>query len=301
MTKENKQRPLPDFLGIGAQRTGSSWLYRRLGEHPELWLPPIKEIHFFDELRSTTTSQQEKIHKDLKHRYRAYNMPKNVPAVKEPNLLWDINYFLRPKSITWYRSLFKQGIDKTAGEITPAYMMLSVEAVKAIYPLNPKLKVIFFMRDPVGRVWSAAVRHFVTNSKRNMQDVSGDEIIKFAKNHDTVMKTDYLRALSVWESVFPADQVHVDFFDNIQENPDEVLLRIFDFLGVEKSTKYMRVDIRKKVASSTQKAKMEIPYSVQYEICLQNIEPLQKLSKRFGEHATKWLERAEKILDGKKS
>jgi hypothetical protein len=37
---------LPDFIGIGAQRSGTSWLYACLQEHPELCLPR-KEINFF--------------------------------------------------------------------------------------------------------------------------------------------------------------------------------------------------------------------------------------------------------------
>lgn len=36
----------PDFIGIGAQRSGTSWLYACLFEHPEICMPK-KEIHFF--------------------------------------------------------------------------------------------------------------------------------------------------------------------------------------------------------------------------------------------------------------
>ncbi len=38
----------PDFVGIGAQRAGTSWLYHALNAHPEIFLP-LKEVHFFDE------------------------------------------------------------------------------------------------------------------------------------------------------------------------------------------------------------------------------------------------------------
>lgn len=38
----------PDFLGIGVQRAGTTWLHNCLTEHPELFLPKKKEIHFFD-------------------------------------------------------------------------------------------------------------------------------------------------------------------------------------------------------------------------------------------------------------
>lgn len=38
--------PLPDFLGLGAERAGTSWIYACLQEHPELCMPE-KELHFF--------------------------------------------------------------------------------------------------------------------------------------------------------------------------------------------------------------------------------------------------------------
>ena len=38
----------PHFLGIGAQRAGTTWLHSTLASHPEIWMPRIKEIHYFD-------------------------------------------------------------------------------------------------------------------------------------------------------------------------------------------------------------------------------------------------------------
>lgn len=293
-------RALPDFIGIGAQRSGTSWLYRHLGEHPELWLPPIKEIHFFDRLGAAASAKREKLYNDFRQRYRAYTSAKTLPKVKQPNFAWDINYFFRPRNFSWYSSLFKQGADKVTGEITPQYMLLSKEIVEEIYSLNPLMKVILIMRDPVDRVWSAVVRHFVTNHKRTMQDINEEELLIFAKNQGTVLRTNYLRTLSIWESVFPSIQIHIDFFDNIQQNPIDVLLRIFEFLDVEKSSEYMRVDPQQKVASSTKKAKVAIPLALEYEICTENFEQLTELSQRFGGHTIKWLERAKKVLADQK-
>jgi hypothetical protein len=38
----------PQFLGIGAQKAGTTWLYENLRIHPELFLPKPKELHYFD-------------------------------------------------------------------------------------------------------------------------------------------------------------------------------------------------------------------------------------------------------------
>ena len=37
----------PNFLVIGAAKAGTTWLYSCLYEHPEIYLPDIKELHFF--------------------------------------------------------------------------------------------------------------------------------------------------------------------------------------------------------------------------------------------------------------
>lgn len=39
---------LPDFLCIGSQRAGTTWLHECLREHPDLFLPEQKELHFFN-------------------------------------------------------------------------------------------------------------------------------------------------------------------------------------------------------------------------------------------------------------
>jgi GT2 family glycosyltransferase len=40
---------LPDFLGIGAQKAGTTWLYENLRRHPGVFLAHPKELHYFDE------------------------------------------------------------------------------------------------------------------------------------------------------------------------------------------------------------------------------------------------------------
>ena len=39
---------LPNFLIIGAQKAGTTWLAKCLGEHPDVFIPEIKEIYYFD-------------------------------------------------------------------------------------------------------------------------------------------------------------------------------------------------------------------------------------------------------------
>src|SRR5512144_852419 len=38
---------LPTFIGIGAQRAGTTWAYNCLAEHPDVFMTRKKELHFF--------------------------------------------------------------------------------------------------------------------------------------------------------------------------------------------------------------------------------------------------------------
>lgn len=38
----------PTFLGIGAQKAGTTWLHRMLRLHPDIGMPEQKELHFWD-------------------------------------------------------------------------------------------------------------------------------------------------------------------------------------------------------------------------------------------------------------
>lgn len=39
---------LPDFIGIGAIKSGTTWLWACLREHPDIFMPAMKELEFFD-------------------------------------------------------------------------------------------------------------------------------------------------------------------------------------------------------------------------------------------------------------
>ena len=49
----------PDFIGLGAQKAGTSWLHACLYEHPDLYMPASKETHFFSNYYDKGTSWYE--------------------------------------------------------------------------------------------------------------------------------------------------------------------------------------------------------------------------------------------------
>lgn len=56
---------LPNFICPGAQKCGTTSLYRTLKQHPDIYLPPIKEVRFFmDRYYSNRREKYQKFYRD---------------------------------------------------------------------------------------------------------------------------------------------------------------------------------------------------------------------------------------------
>lgn len=109
---------LPTFLVVGAARSGTTSLYHYLGEHPEVFVPKIKEINYF----SYTPSFQ--------------------PSVSATTL-------------QEYERLFSMApVDSARGEVSPSYLT-SPTAPQRIMELVPDVRIIVILRNPVDRVFGA--------------------------------------------------------------------------------------------------------------------------------------------------
>src|SRR3954447_22208805 len=63
------RRPGPDFLCIGAHKAGSTWLYQQLDSHPDFWMPPVKELHYFDQLSRVQRAADPRCRDERDHRF----------------------------------------------------------------------------------------------------------------------------------------------------------------------------------------------------------------------------------------
>lgn len=224
----------PDFLCIGAQKSGTTWLHDNLVRHPQIWLPPIKEIHYFDRPHDSLTArlfgQAVRLRKGRQHLRRTVRHSITGHASAR-DLAWAWRYALGRRSDDWYASLFEQRPGFVTGEICPGYARLSVEVIQRIGRLMPEGRIVYLLRHPIERAWSAAVMHFNDSGVRDFRRTDPIEIEAWLGRPKTLEHAGYVGAIERWRSVF-ADRLLIGFYDELRADPGQFLGRIQRFLGV---------------------------------------------------------------------
>ena len=272
----------PDFLVIGAQRAGTTWLHRVLRQHPSLWLPPVKELHYFDRLETKRTIL------DPKERRRV--------GLKQLLSLdpWLVSYWLRARSDEWYARLFRDAKAKglVAGEITPAYATLDETVLRRIKRLNDNIKLIFVMRDPVERAWSA-----VNNAAKKGLPMPRrvEKSIKRARESGAAARSAYADTIRRLEAVFPASQVHYCFFEDLRDRPEALTSDLFSFLGVEPVPP---TPVQLPQAVNVAAGSKPIPPEFSRTMARDYLPMVGDLCRRFDGPPHRWRARYETLLNG---
>jgi Sulfotransferase family len=301
MTSRGDKATLPTFLGIGAPRAGTTWLHANLRKHPEIWLTPVKEVHYFD-TRHRKRRRNNFYRRHLRKRARRYlrrttygERWRNGTLLSE--LAWDVHFFVPPRTNRWYQRIFRPDRGQIGGEITPAYSILGPDVVREIHEINPELRVIYMLRDPIERSWSSAISELARRRGRSPERITEKQLLRHFERTAHVLRTDYLRTVDTWETVFGRDQMFVGFLDEVREAPADLLLRLYRFLRVSDSREHIPPDLTRKVNSSREYS-TAIPERVRIHLAEIYLPQLHDLSERFGEPATGWLRRAEVSLTG---
>ena len=229
----------PDFLCIGAQKAGTTWLDHNLRRHPRLWLPPVKELQYFSHLylrgaRIWTT----------RHRVSAGSRALKRYIEGTPAGEWDVPFVARIADIAsgeisdeWYGRIFGLAPrGRICGEITPDYATLPEEGVRHVAALSPGVKIILLMRDPIERSWSH-IRMMMRT--RRITDLAAIE--QMARNPDQLRRADYTAIMDTWSRAIPPGRFHIAFADDISEKPADVLGGVCAFLGIAYRERYFRL------------------------------------------------------------
>ncbi len=282
----------PCFLGIGATRSGTSFLHARLREHPQIWLPPQKEIHYFNFQRPLGYWNR----RHMKHLRRL--LPELGAALRGKRgvlgeLRWQLRYFLGPRNDAWFLSLLEPPPGLVTGQIEPTYATLPLDTIRLVHELLPDARLLFMMRDPIDRAWSAVALSTAKKKNRPMTEVGEHEI--FEKIHRSgLLRSSYLEQIERWEQVYPKESFLFGFFDEILQVPSALLDRVLAFIGLEPFGE-LEASARDPV-HDTRRFKVEIPPHIERHLAKRLVAPTRALAARFGGYTSRWLERMERVL-----
>lgn len=274
----------PDFLCIGAQKSGTTWLYKNLEMIPDFEMPPHKELHYFNNIGAKGLTiidlKKYKTRLLLKRRIKYHWTQRSVNKLK-----WDIKYIFNKRTEDWYISLFKRPTGKIAGDISPAYSTLDEQAVRYISKILPEIKVLLILRNPIDRAWSHAKMDFVRFHKKKIKDITNREFIEHFDSEASRLRGDYLRTINIWSQNFTTKRFYISFFDDIVNRPNIFLKNILSFLGVDPDHVKYSDKIEKVINKS---ADGEMPLLIRQYLTKKYTPAINELHKLFGSRVYLW-------------
>lgn len=203
---------LPNFLVIGAARSGTTSLHFYLEQHPQIYMCPIKEPSFFAFEERGLDSQQ-------------------LPRRPRPKAITDI---------AAYRALFQAVSDQVAiGDVSPVYL-IAPRAPERIKHHIPHAKLLAILRDPVERAYSDylvgvangrwPIEGFAQEPKRFLEQADRQSS---GRRYRYIRTGFYYTNLKRYFDTFDRHQIKIYLYHELCTNILDVLRDIFSFLGTD--------------------------------------------------------------------
>lgn len=203
----------PNFIYVGARKSGSTWIYLALREHPDIFVVPEKSTTFFENNPTGSVEQY------LQH----------------------------------YEN---SGGSKVRGEISQdAY--LYPDSAQRLSELFPDIRIIICLREPRDFVRSLLC-WLVTHTDRY-----GKTLEEVARHQHVQEITDYYALIQPYYARFPAEQIKLTFYDDLNSDPGGFLEDIYLFLGAEPS---FRPEILSKVVNPTRSPRFKLLTHIAFKI-----------------------------------
>lgn len=197
----------PNLFIVGAAKAGTTSLYRYLGRHPDIFMSPVKEPHFFSQIEPDP------------------KLASFFPVVKDGNA---------------YLALFARGRDKPVrGEASTSYLS-HPDVALSIKAVSPDARIVIMLRDPISRAYS----NYWNNVREGFETRTFEQAIAEEREGDagrwgvSSLYIDcgvYADRTARYLDVF-GEHVLVLFFEEFVEETREHLTRTLAFIGVEPST-----------------------------------------------------------------
>jgi hypothetical protein len=274
----------PDFICVGAQKAATTWLYDVLSRTPGIYLPRIKELHYFSELYSVDAKRFGPKHRaDQIAHIRKFHKSRNTGTDYERMVLDQLDH-IESNELTdeWYKHIFSYAHDnEIIGEICPCYMALPVRGVRHVMSINPLMRILIVVRDPIDRLWS----HMRMHSKSGYMKLNPEAVLRGDVEMGPYLRyTDYATAIPRWQAMAGTDRVKVMLYDEIRNDAPAAVQDIFSFIGMPDAE--TKADLHQSIFSGQ---KMNMPTEL-HALFLEMLAPqYEYLADMFPQQTQSWL------------
>ncbi|WP_338456284.1 sulfotransferase [uncultured Alteromonas sp.] len=227
----------PDFLVIGAQKAGTTWLDKMFKSHPEIWTPVVKELQFFNSLYMEDAFKWTPRHRSS-HASKAIGFVSNNSNNIDWAIIKQAVHIGEPENVDyqWYETVFDFAPEgNIKGEMTPEYSLLQHEHINSVKQKYPNLKIIFVMRDPVQRALSGIRMRLLQNgfdASSTQSDI--DNFVKScASDWDVIERGNYQNIIDKWTFHFGDENFLPLLSDDLKIDGKKQLEKLSKFLGIE--------------------------------------------------------------------
>lgn len=204
------------LLGVGAQKAGTTWLYRQLSRSEAFAQPFRKELHVLDVASLPS-------HGWMRRKIEAEAQTTSEDGVGSPTHRLRLADDLDAYADYLAGLLDAPGVLATA-DITPSYALLRAETVVAVREAmaarGVRTVAVFLMRDPVERLWSQVrMRH---DRPRAGETGARDAVADFRealRRPGFRARSGYLQTLDMLAEALPSSAVHLGLYEDLVADP----------------------------------------------------------------------------------
>ncbi|NRB33262.1 MAG: sulfotransferase [Rhodobacteraceae bacterium] len=229
------------FYCIGAQRSGTTWLYRQLSKAPDIHMPS-KEVHYWDSVRApyrywddmgqgsarSVSARLRPVLQAIRHRDPgAYRAERARLAMRQAD----------PADASAYATYLCQnaGAARIVGDMTPSYALCAASTFSEMAGLHDRTRFLFLMRDPVDRFLSGLALRYRGSLAYRHDSATRARLIEEALNdphNPDLRRSRYDETLTRLYDAVPRDCVLPVFFEDLftQSTMDGIC----DFLGMSR-------------------------------------------------------------------
>jgi hypothetical protein len=189
----------PDFYLVGAPKAATTSFYHYLGHHPRVFVPEIKEPHFFSCPEVKNTYYQ-------------------VPLIEQE---------------ADYLALYAGAGQRLKGDFSTSYLR-HPQAARRIHERRPDARIIIILRDPVDR----AISHYLMDRRFGYQELPLAEFLE-KTSHNAAYYSEYVEVgfyhqqVPAYLSTFGEANVRVYLYEEVRAQPRAILEDMQVFLGLD--------------------------------------------------------------------